>query len=205
VIGCVWNGRFLYAATILAIVPVFVLNYSFDKRNNMSVLSSVNHRSFSSLLRGVAGLLSHQENDPEASPLLLLFFKKIVYLCFPSFASREKWGPKMVGVLFQRWGAGCHNMVCLHRGLVERGDKGSYASVRDHLVRRRPQTTCNGTTRFPDPPPVRQVMFLFPRRPEDVNGKTLIRGSPELSPVRSPNFSVSLERLNAIKRRCRQA
>jgi len=40
--------------------------------------------------------------------------------------------------LFQRWESGCHNMVRLHQELVVRGYKGSYASVRDHLMRRLP-------------------------------------------------------------------
>src|SRR5260370_26246085 len=39
--------------------------------------------------------------------------------------------------LFQRWESGCHNMVRLHQELVARGYKGSYASLRDHLVRQR--------------------------------------------------------------------
>jgi hypothetical protein len=42
--------------------------------------------------------------------------------------------------LFQRWESGCHNMVRLHQELVARGYKGSYASVRDHLVRRLPRS-----------------------------------------------------------------
>jgi hypothetical protein len=42
--------------------------------------------------------------------------------------------------LFQRWEARCHNMVLLHQELVARGYKGSYASVRDHLVRRLPRS-----------------------------------------------------------------
>lgn len=38
--------------------------------------------------------------------------------------------------LFQRWESGCHNMVRLHQELLAQGYRGSYASVRDHLVRR---------------------------------------------------------------------
>src|SRR5205807_7674674 len=37
--------------------------------------------------------------------------------------------------LFERWAEGCHNIACLFRELVEQGYKGSYASVRDNLVR----------------------------------------------------------------------
>ena len=40
-----------------------------------------------------------------------------------------------VPYLFQRWESGCHNMAALFRELVDRGYKGSYESVRDHLVR----------------------------------------------------------------------
>ena len=40
--------------------------------------------------------------------------------------------------LFQRWESGCHNMTVLFHELVARGYKGSYESVRDHLVRQLP-------------------------------------------------------------------
>jgi len=42
--------------------------------------------------------------------------------------------------LFQRWEAGCHNIAALFRELVDRGYKGSYESVRDHLVRQLPRS-----------------------------------------------------------------
>jgi transposase len=74
--------------------------------------------------------------------------------------------------LFQRWESGCHTMVRLHQELVARGYKGSYASVRDHLIRRLPggkKNTCKGAQLSPVPLPVRQVMFLFLRRPEDLD------------------------------------
>ena len=74
--------------------------------------------------------------------------------------------------LFQRWEEGCHNMVRLHQELVARGYKGSYASVRDHLVRQLPggkKNACKGATLSPVLPPVRQVMFLFLRRPGDLD------------------------------------
>src|SRR5260370_35043974 len=47
--------------------------------------------------------------------------------------------------LFQRWESGCHNMVRLHQELVERGYKGAYASVRDHLIRRLPEARKHST------------------------------------------------------------
>lgn len=74
--------------------------------------------------------------------------------------------------LFQCWESGCHNMVRLHQEIVARGYKGSYASVRDHLIRRLPggkKNTCKGAQLSPVPLPVRQVMFLFLRRPEDLD------------------------------------
>lgn len=74
--------------------------------------------------------------------------------------------------LFQRWEAGCHNMVRLHQELVARGYKGSYASVRDHLVRRLPEGKKNaskGAKLTPAPLPSRQAMFLFLRRLEDLD------------------------------------
>ena len=62
--------------------------------------------------------------------------------------------------------------VRLHQELVARGYKGSYASVRDHLIRRLPggkKDTCKGAQLSPVPLPVRHVMFLFLRRPEDLD------------------------------------
>lgn len=74
--------------------------------------------------------------------------------------------------LFERWESGCHNMVRLHQELVARGYKGSYASVRDHLVRRLPEGKKNGAKGAklsPVPLPSRQATFLFLRRPEDLD------------------------------------
>jgi transposase len=71
--------------------------------------------------------------------------------------------------LFQRWESGCHNMVRLHQELVARGYKGSYASVRDHLVRRLPEGKKNaakGNELSPAPPSSRQATFLFLHQPE---------------------------------------
>src|SRR5215471_10224129 len=73
--------------------------------------------------------------------------------------------------LFERWESGCHNMVRLHQELVARGYKGSYASVRDHLVRRLPEGKKNTSHRnelSPTPLPARQATFLFLRRPEQL-------------------------------------
>src|SRR5260370_38710908 len=66
--------------------------------------------------------------------------------------------------LFQRWQSGCHNMVRLHQELVARGYKGSYASVRDHLVRRRTfgkKNSIPGPELPPPPLSPRKPPFLF--------------------------------------------
>jgi transposase len=71
--------------------------------------------------------------------------------------------------LFERWESGCHNMVRLHQELAAQGYKGSYASVRDHLVRRLPEGKKNagkGSDLSPTPLPSRQATFLFLRRPK---------------------------------------
>jgi transposase len=91
--------------------------------------------------------------------------------------------------VFQRWNSGCHNIVRLHQELVAQGYKGSYASVRDHLVRRLPEgkkNACKGARLSPVSPPARSVMFLFLRRPEDLDQEergTILQfrqSSPEL-------------------------
>ena len=74
--------------------------------------------------------------------------------------------------LFQRWESGCHNMVRLHQELVAQGYKGSYASVRDHLVRQLPEGKKNaskGAKLSPVPLPSRQATFLFLSRPEQLD------------------------------------
>ncbi len=76
--------------------------------------------------------------------------------------------------LFELWESGCHNMVRLHQELVERGYKGSYASVRDHIIRRLPEgkkNGGNGSELAPAPLPSRQATFLFLRRPEDLGAE----------------------------------
>jgi hypothetical protein len=72
--------------------------------------------------------------------------------------------------LFQRWESGCHTMVRLHQELVARGYKGSYASVREHLIRRRTfgkKNASKGARLSPAAPlSSRQATFLFLSRPE---------------------------------------
>jgi DNA-binding transcriptional regulator YiaG len=92
--------------------------------------------------------------------------------------------------LFQRWESGCHNMVRLHQELVAQGYKGSYASVRDHLVRRLPEgkkNSANGNELPPALPSPRQATFLFLRRPEKLTPEeqadllTLCQAHPEVN------------------------
>ncbi|GHO63539.1 hypothetical protein KSC_024310 [Ktedonobacter sp. SOSP1-52] len=91
--------------------------------------------------------------------------------------------------LFQRWEAGCHNMAGLFRELVDRGYKGSYQSVRDHIVRQLPEGKKNaarGAMLSPAPLPSRQATFLFLRQPkkltpdEQANLLTLRQIHPEV-------------------------
>src|SRR6266571_2088268 len=71
--------------------------------------------------------------------------------------------------LFQRWEEGCHNIACLFRELVEQGYKGSYASVRDNLVRLLPtgrKNQASSSSKASALASSRQAAFLFLRRPE---------------------------------------
>ncbi|HEX4203016.1 MAG TPA: transposase [Ktedonobacteraceae bacterium] len=63
-------------------------------------------------------------------------------------------------------------MVRLHQELVERGYKGSYDSVRDHIIRRLPGSKKNTATSCelsPVPLPSKLATFLFLQRPEDLD------------------------------------
>lgn len=76
--------------------------------------------------------------------------------------------------LFQRWEAGCHNMVRLHQELVAQGYQGSYGSVRDHILRRLPEgkkNSAKGNDLSPAPLPARQATFLFLARPEQLDAE----------------------------------
>ena len=73
--------------------------------------------------------------------------------------------------IFQRWEQGCHNMARLFQELVARGYQGSYASVRDNLVRRlqfdgRKTPVDSSFSKAPALPTSRQAAFLFLHRPE---------------------------------------
>jgi transposase len=65
-------------------------------------------------------------------------------------------------------------MVRLHQELMARGYKGSYASVRDHLIRRLPEgkkNSSHGNELSPAPLSPRQATFLFLRRPEQLTAE----------------------------------
>ncbi len=72
--------------------------------------------------------------------------------------------------LFQRWAQGCHNIAQLFRELAVQGYQGSYASVRDNIVRRLQfdgrKTPAGPSSKAPPLPTPRQAAFLFLRRPE---------------------------------------
>src|SRR5712692_1963304 len=75
--------------------------------------------------------------------------------------------------LQKRWEQGCHTMACLYRELVEKGYQGSYASVRDNLVRRLQfdgrKTPANPSSKVSTLATPRQAAFLFLHRPEKLH------------------------------------
>ena len=78
--------------------------------------------------------------------------------------------------LFQRWESGCHNMIALFHELVARGYKGSYESVRDHLVRQLPggkKNASKGAELISAPLSSRRATFLFLSRPEKLETEEL--------------------------------
>ena len=88
---------------------------------------------------------------------------------FPERKPREqacRLDPYLPYVL-ERWQQGCHNIACLFRELVDRGYKGSYASVYDPLVRLLPQGRkyAPGANAISPAPllSAREATFLAPR------------------------------------------
>ncbi|HET8851403.1 MAG TPA: ISL3 family transposase [Ktedonobacteraceae bacterium] len=77
--------------------------------------------------------------------------------------------------LFQRWAQGCHTIAQLFRELVAQGYRGSYASVRDNIVRRLQfdgrKTPANTSSKTPALATSRQATFLFLRRPEELRAQ----------------------------------
>ncbi len=72
--------------------------------------------------------------------------------------------------LFQRWAQGCHNIAQLFRELEAQGYRGTYASVRDNLVRRLQfdgrKTPAHASSKTPPLSTPRQATFLFLRCPQ---------------------------------------
>jgi transposase len=92
---------------------------------------------------------------------------------FPERKPREQASQldRYLPYLSQRWTAGCHNMACLFRELVEQGYKGSYASVRDTILRLLPEgrkTSSDSQSGKQAPVLSRQATFLFLRQPEEL-------------------------------------
>jgi transposase len=77
--------------------------------------------------------------------------------------------------LILRWAQGCHNIAQLFRELVAQGYRGSYASVRDNIVRRLQfdgrKTPADAPSKTPALVPSRQAAFLFLRRPEKLRAQ----------------------------------
>jgi transposase len=91
--------------------------------------------------------------------------------------------------LFQRWEDGCHNIACLFRELVEQGYKGSYASVRDNLLRLLPagrKNEASSSSKVPALATSRQAAFLFLRRPEKLH----VEEQEQLYTLRQINLEV---------------
>ncbi len=72
--------------------------------------------------------------------------------------------------LLQRWAQGCHNIAQLFRELEAQGYRGTYASVRDNLVRRLQfagrKTPAHASSKTPPLSTPRQATFLFLRCPQ---------------------------------------
>jgi transposase len=93
--------------------------------------------------------------------------------------------------IFPRWEPGCQNMARLFQELVARGYQGSYASVRDKLVRRlqfdgRKTPVDSSSSKAPALATSRQAAFLFLRGPE----KLRVEEQEQLSKLRQINPEV---------------
>jgi len=92
---------------------------------------------------------------------------------FPERKPREQSSQldRYLPYLRKRWEEGCHNMTSLFQELVKQGYKGSYASVRDNLIRLLPQgrkMPLATSSKTPALPTGRVASFLFILRPEDL-------------------------------------
>jgi len=93
---------------------------------------------------------------------------------FPERKPREQASQldRYLPYLYKRWAAGCHNMSELFRELEAQGYTGSYASVRDTLLRLLPQGRKTSSEDAPGEKQAlvlaRQATFLFLRQPEEL-------------------------------------
>jgi hypothetical protein len=95
--------------------------------------------------------------------------------------------------LFERWESGCHNMTRLFRELVNLGYKGSYASVREHLVRQledRQEERSKRKRAFPCPSVLTTSSLPLPASARKIRyGSTRACSHASLDPSRSgPNL-----------------
>jgi transposase len=108
---------------------------------------------------------------------------------FPERKPREQGSrlDRYLPYLRRRWEEGCHNMTSLFRELVEQGYKGSYASVRDNLLRLLPQgrkMPLDASLKTPALPTPREASFLFIHRPLDLEteGQEMLMQLRQLHP-----------------------
>jgi transposase len=94
--------------------------------------------------------------------------------------------------LFRRWAQGCHNIAQLFRELEALGYQGSYASVRDNIVRRLQfdgrKIPVDSASKAPALVPPRQAAFLFLRCPEKLRAEE----QEQLSKLRQIDPEVAL-------------
>jgi transposase len=92
---------------------------------------------------------------------------------FPERKPREQGSQvdRYLPYLRKRWEEGCHNMTRLFQELVQQGYKGSYASVRDKMIRQLPQgrkMSLGSSLKTPALPTSQEASFLFIHRPLDL-------------------------------------
>jgi len=95
---------------------------------------------------------------------------------FPERKPREQGSQvdRYLPYLRKRWEEGCHNMTRLFQELVQQGYKGSYASVRDNMIRLLPQgrkVSVTPSFKTPALPASREASFLFILRPLDLKSE----------------------------------
>ena len=112
---------------------------------------------------------------------------------FPERKPREQTShvDRYLPYLIERWESGCHNIAGLFRELEEQGYKGSYASVRDSIVRLLPTGRKNTSDSFSKTAVLatsRQAAFLFLRCLENLTSEE----QETLGKIRHLNAEVDL-------------